>query len=238
MLLEVPVFNINSAIIAANNGADRLELCENYENGGTTPSYGVLKTIREKVNIPVNVMIRPTADGFVYTALEFEAMKQDIQLCKQLGFNGVVLGILKADGCIDIERTKELVEHAYPLEVTFHRAFDRCSNPYKGLEAIIACGCKRLLTSGQKASAVGGRMLLKELVQIAGKRITIMPGGGLNSSNISDLINTVNALEYHSSCKTFIAPATHFINPDLHEDDMRNISVDIDELKLIKALLQ
>jgi copper homeostasis protein len=237
MLLEVPVFNINSAIIAANNGADRLELCENYANGGTTPSYGVLKTVSENINIPVNVLIIPTGGDFVYTDIEFAAMQQDILLCKELGFNGVVLGILLPDGNIDVTRTKELVQLAYPLQVTFHRAFDRCINPYKALENIINCGCHRILTSGQKADVVAGKNLLKELVALANKRIIIMPGGGVKSSNIEALISTTNAIEYHVSCKKIIPTKMQHVNESMH-DNNDETSVDIEELQTIKRLLQ
>ncbi len=237
MLLEVPVFNINSAIIAANNGADRLELCENYANGGTTPSYGVLKTVSEKVNIPMNVLIIPTGGDFVYTDIEFAAMQQDILLCKELGFNGVVLGVLLPDGNIDITRTKELVKLAYPMQVTFHRSFDRCIDPYKGLEDIIKCGCHRILTSGQKADVVAGKHLLKALITLAKNRIIIMPGGGVKSSNIEALISTTNAIEYHASCKKIIPTAMQYINEAMHENN-NETSVDIDELQTIKRLLQ
>ena len=237
MLLEVPVFNINSAIIAANNGANRLELCENYANGGTTPSYGVLKTVREKISIPINVLIVPTGGDFLYADVEFEAMKQDILLCKQLDFNGVVLGILQADGSIDIERTTELVALAYPLEVTFHRAFDRCIDPYKGLEDIIQCGCNRILTSGQKADVVAGKELLQQLVQLAGNRIIILPGGGVKSNNIKSLIDTTKAIEYHASCKAILPTAMQYINEAMN-DNNDETSVDIAELQQLKAVLQ
>jgi copper homeostasis protein len=237
MLLEVPVFNINSAIIAANNGADRLELCENYANGGTTPSYGVLKMVREKVTIPVNVLIIPTGGDFVYTDIEFAAMQQDILLCKEQGFNGVVLGVLLPDGNIDMVRTKALVQLAYPMQVTFHRAFDRCINPYKGLEDIISCGCHRVLTSGQKADVEAGKNLLQELVTLAKNRIIIMPGGGVKSSNIETLISTTNAKEYHASCKKIIPTAMDYVNEAM-QDDNNETSVDITELQTIKRLLQ
>jgi copper homeostasis protein len=235
MLLEVPVFNINSAIIAANNGADRLELCENYANGGTTPSYGILKMVREQISIPVNVLIVPTGGDFVYTDIEFKAMKQDILLCKELGFNGVVLGILLPDGNIDVTRTTELVQLAYPLQVTFHRAFDRCIDPYKGLEDIIQCGCHRILTSGQKAEVVTGKQLLKQLVQLAENRIIILPGGGVKSSNIADLQITTGVVECHASCKKIIPTSMVYVNKHMN-DDNNETSVDIEELQRIKAL--
>ena len=236
MLLEVPVFNINSAIIAANNGADRLELCENYANGGTTPSYGVLKTVREKISIPVNVLIVPTGGDFLYTDVEFKAMQHDVEICRKLGFNGVVLGILKADGTIDIDKTRILVALAYPLEVTFHRAFDRCVDPHKGLEDIISCGCKRILTSGQKEDVAAGKALLKSLVHQAGNRIIIMPGGGVMSSNIMNLKTITGAIEFHASCKKIIHTSMVYVNENMN-DDNDETSVDIEEIQLIKRLL-
>lgn len=236
MLFEVPVFNINSAIIAASNGADRLELCENYANGGTTPSYGVLKTVREKISIPINVLIVPTGGDFLYTDVEFEAMQHDIEICKKIGFNGVVLGILKADGTIDIDKMRILVAVAHPLEVTFHRAFDRCADPYKGLEDIISCGCKRILTSGQKEDVVVGKALLKSLVQLADSRIIIMPGGGVKSSNIVELKTITNAVEFHASCKKIIPTSMVYVNENMN-DDNNETSVDIEEIQLIKKLL-
>src|SRR6478735_5805917 len=148
MTLEIAVFNIQSAIMAANAGADRLELRENPYDGGTTPSYGTLKTVREKVSIPVFPIIRPRGGDFLYSDEEYEVMKKDILLCKDLGFEGVVIGMLLPEGSIDINRTAKLVKLAYPLEVTFHRAFDRAKDPLKSLEDIIKCGCQRILTSG------------------------------------------------------------------------------------------
>ena len=140
MLLEIAVFNYQSAEIAVKAGADRLELCMNYASGGITPSYGLMKVIKEKINIPVFVMIRPRSGNFVYSSAEFEIMKQDILIAKQLGFEGVVLGILKKDNTVDVERTKQLVALANPMQITFHRAFDDTPNPIQALEDIIKCG--------------------------------------------------------------------------------------------------
>ncbi len=199
MILEIAVFNYESALVAANTGADRLELCDNYAAGGITVSREVLKHVRENIAIPVFPIIRPRGGDFYYTGEEFNTMKTSILRCKELGFEGVVLGILNEDKSIDIKRTLELVAIASPLEVTFHRAFDDCINPLKSLEQIISCGCKRILTSGKKPSAIEGKELLAELVGLAGNRIVIMPGGGVRSTVLKELIMTTAATEFHSA---------------------------------------
>ena len=170
-ILEIAVFNISSALAAANAGADRIELCENPTEGGTTPSFGTLKAIREKIAIPVFPIVRPRGGDFLYSDEEFEVIKKDVLLIKDLGFEGIVFGLLKKDGTIDKQRTAKLVELAYPLEVTFHRAFDRAAEPSRSLEEIITCGCQRILTSGQVPNAVDGKELIKQLVQQADERI-------------------------------------------------------------------
>jgi len=237
MLLEIAVFNIQSALTAADAGADRIELCENYSNGGTTPSYGILKTVREKISIPVFTMICPRAGDFLYSNEEFEVIKQDIKLCKQLGFDGVVIGILNPDGSIDVKRTLQLVEIAYPMEVTFHRAFDRCSSPLQALEDIIRCGCQRILTSGQQPEVLNGKELIKQLIQQAGDRIIILPGGGLRSSNLAELKEYTGAVEFHTSAKKILHSAIQFIHHAMN-DDTDQVSVNVDEVKKMKQLLQ
>uniref|UniRef100_UPI0038D1B5C6 copper homeostasis protein CutC n=1 Tax=Hafnia paralvei TaxID=546367 RepID=UPI0038D1B5C6 len=154
---EIAVFNVHAALLATGAGAHRLELCENPFDGGTTPSYGTLKTVREKISIPVFPIIRPRGGDFLFNDTEYEVICKDVQLCKELGFEGVVTGMLSANGNIDRERTRRLVDLAYPLEVTFHRAFDRAANPMQALEDVIACGCSRILTSGQVPNAWDGR---------------------------------------------------------------------------------
>lgn len=199
MILEIAVFNYESALIAANAGADRLELCDDYAAGGVTVSPDVLRKVRAKIAIPVFPIIRPRGGDFCYTKEEFHAMEISILCCKKLGFEGVVLGILNEDKSIDIKRTLELVAIASPLEVTFHRAFDECSHPLESLEQVISCGCKRILSSGQKPSAIKGKELLEELVGLAGNRIIIMPGGGVRSDVLKDLIESTAATEFHSA---------------------------------------
>ena len=205
MLLEIAVFNISSAIQAANAGANRLELCENPLEGGTTPSYGTLKTVRERINIPVFPIIRPRGGDFFYNEEEFEVLKKDVALCKELGFPGLVTGILKKDGTIDIERTKELVQIAAPLELTFHRAFDRTKDPFQALEDVITTGCKRILTSGQVPNVGNATSLIKQLIEKADGRIIILQGSGVRSSNLQQLINETGGVEYHSDMEFTVA---------------------------------
>lgn len=194
--LEICVDNVQSAIDAQNAGADRVELCDNLAEGGTTPSYGTILTARKNLNIKLHVIIRPRGGDFLYTPQEYEIMLRDIEMCGELGADGIVLGILNADGTIDTERTIGLVKAASPMDVTFHRAFDMCSDPVKGLEDIILTGATRILTSGQKRSVPQGVELIRKLVSQAGERIIIMPGSGLDESNIAMAVAT-GAMEFH-----------------------------------------
>lgn len=235
--LEICVFNTATAIAAAAAGADRIELCENYANGGTTPSYGYLRTTREKVSIPIFPMIRPRGGDYYHRPEEIEIIQKDILLCKELGFEGVVIGLLNIDGTIDKDNTARLVEDAYPLDVTFHRAFDRCKDPLEALETIIACGCTRILTSGQQPKAPDGKELIKTLVDQADGRIIIMPGSGINSSNIEMMRNFTGATEFHTSARILKESPSTFMNPAMPED-FRQDFTDTAEIQRIKALLQ
>ncbi len=234
MFLEIAIFNIHSALLAAQPGADRIELCENSAEGGTTPSYGTLQIIRQKITIPIFPIVRPRGGDFFYSDEEFAVMLKDVWLVKQLGFEGVVTGMLNIDGSIDAERIKRLIEIAYPLEVTFHRAFDRCKEPLQALEDIIECGCQRILTSGQKPTAYEGKDLIKQLILQADDRIIIMPGSGVRSDNIKELADYTGAIEMHSSARTMIDSKMKFCNEAMTEK-LQNISVDEDEIKKMKA---
>lgn len=234
MLLEICVFNTATAIAAEKAGADRIELCENYANGGTTPSYGYLKTVREQISIPVFPMIRPRGGDYFHSADEIGIIRKDILLCKELGFEGVVFGLLNQDGTIDRDNTARLTEAAYPLEVTFHRAFDRCKDPLEALETIIACGCNRILTSGQEPKVMEGLALVKQLVEQANDRIIIMPGSGLNSSNVASIISTAGVREVHTSARIRIPSATQYRNEKMPEDFDLDF-VDAEEIRKIKA---
>ena len=235
-ILEIAVFNISSALAAAQAGADRIELCENPTEGGTTPSFGTLKIVREKINIPVFPIVRPRGGDFLYSDEEFGVMKKDMLLIKRLGFEGVVFGLLEKDGTIDKQRTAKLVELAYPMEATFHRAFDRAAEPSRALEEIISCGCQRILTSGQVPNAVDGKELIKQLIQQADERIIIMPGSGVRSNNIVELASYTNAQEFHSSARKIIPSQMEFIQKSMKEN-LENIFVDVEEIKMMRDAL-
>lgn len=199
----VEVCCVSSADVreAAEGGAGRVELCENLEVGGVTPSRELLEEVMRVSPIPVNVLVRPRGGDFVFSPEEEAAMVRDIRMCKELGVNGVVIGALRADAGIDVEMTERLVEEARPLSVTFHRAFDCCRDPFAALEEIISIGCDRILTSGQKDSSYEGRELLARLVEAAAGRIVIMPGGGVRVSNISEIEEVTKAVEFHSTSR-------------------------------------
>lgn len=231
--LEIAVFNIQSAMLASQAGADRIELCENPFDGGTTPSYGTLKTVREKITIPIFPIIRPRGGDFLYSDEEFEVIKKDILLIKDLGFEGAVIGLLKRDGTIDTPRTSKLVELAYPLEVTFHRAFDRATDPLQALEDVIRCGCQRILTSGQVPNALDGKELIQQLIQQADDRIVIMPGSGVRSNNIEELIAYTGAEEMHSSARKMIPSQMQFVQKGM-EENLENTIIDTEEIRRMK----
>lgn len=197
--LEIACFNLESAIIAQENGADRIEFCTNRKEGGTTPDFKTIQEARLALSIDLNVMIRPRAGNFVYSEAEFQQMKTDIEHFKKLNIDGFVFGILKEDQSINKVRNTELVALAKPLSCTFHRAFDEVKNREESLEILIECGFKAILTSGQEKNAIEGIDVLSELVVKAKNRIIIMPGGGLRSVNIRLLNKKTKARYYHSS---------------------------------------
>lgn len=190
MTVEVCAFSLESCHIAQKNGAHRVELCGGAGEGGTTPSYGLIELARDYLQIDLYVMIRPRGGDFLYSSTEIAVMQQDIAAAKRLRADGVVLGLLKADGTVDEERTAELVQLAYPMPVTFHRAFDLTRDPMEALEAVIRTGARRILTSGQQSSAEAGIPLLTELVWRADHRIEIMAGAGVNGTNAARIIAT------------------------------------------------
>lgn len=210
ILIEVCVDSLESAIAAEKGGANRVELCANLAEGGTTPSAGCIELVRRNIDIDLNVIIRPRGGDFCYSNFEFEVMKKDIRMAKKLGVNGVVIGILKEDGNVDVQRTKELVELARPMSITFHRAFDMTCDPFKALEDIIQLNIDRLLTSGHEKTAFEGVKLISRLVEKAENNIIIMPGGGVNKENLKDIMNITGAKEYHvSRRKKYDSPMMH-----------------------------
>ena len=200
MLLEVCAFNIQSCLVAAKAGAGRIELCTDPLQGGTTPSYGLVRYALEKVSIPVFPMVRPRGGNFVYNNDELEVMKKDVLTFRELGCPGIATGIQLPDGRIDVELLRRLVEWAHPMSVTCHKVFDTAPNAFEALEDVITAGCSRILTSGLRKTAVEGAETIANLLAQAGDRIVIMPGGGVRSSNIAQLISHTGAIEYHSSC--------------------------------------
>lgn len=196
-IIEICATNIQSALAAQEGGAQRIELCDNLYEGGTTPSCATIKKAKELLNIPINVMIRPRGGDFLYNDMEFDVMWEDISICKEMGIHGVVFGLLLPDGNIDIKRTRQLVNYAQPLSITFHRAFDMTPDPYSALEQLIDCGINRLLTSGQKNKVTEGKDLIRSLIQKADGRIIIMPGSGINENNIKEIRDFTGAKEFH-----------------------------------------
>jgi copper homeostasis protein len=201
---EIACFDFESALKAQDAGADRIELCVSQPEGGVTPSYGLIELARKNIQIDINVIIRPRGGNFFYTDSEYDIMENDVLICKSLGINGVVFGILCEDNSVDIIRNKDLVQLAAPMTTTFHRAFDETPDAMKALEDVTGCGFTRILTSGQKPDAVKGAKLISDLVKKAGEKIIIMPGGGVRRENIKDLIEITKAYEYHSSSTNII----------------------------------
>lgn len=209
--IEIACFNLESAILAQKAGADRVELCATISVGGTTPIIEMIQKAREHLTIDLYIMIRPRGGNFCYSDSEFNQMKSEIETIKKLGINGFVFGILNEDNTINIKQNKTLVAEAYPYPCTFHRAFDAVSNYEQALEAVISCGFSTVLTSGTFSNVMEGKEVLKKLVVQAKNRIEIMPGGGLRSTNISELNKIVGANWYHSSA---ITDGSEIANPN------------------------
>ena len=216
-IFEVCAFNIQSAIIAEKAGAARVELCDNPVEGGTTPSYGTIIETRERINIDLYPIIRPRAGNYFYDEEEYAIMKRDIMICRDLGCDGISVGAQKLNGEIDTVMLKRIVEWAGPMGVTCNRAFDCAPDPFKALEDIISCGCKRILTSGLKSAAPDAGKLLGELVEAAADRIIIMPGAGIKSTNIKNLVKESNAREYHGSARKIAANPVTFLNKEVSD---------------------
>jgi copper homeostasis protein len=236
-ILEVIAFTIESCIIAQRAGAHRIELCDNPSDGGTTPSYGMIKAAREKTNLELFPIIRPRGGDFLYRDDEFEIMKRDIKCCKDLGCEGVVTGMLRANGTVDKDRMSRLVDIAYPLSVTFHRAFDRVNGYHQALEDIISVGCERILTSGLRPTAMEGVNVIKELVSVAKGRIMIMPGSGVRSTNVLQLAAQTGTTEFHTSGRILVDSKMQFNNPDMKEKLITPL-LDEKEVKEILSCLE
>ena len=234
--LEICAFNLASALIAQQSGADRIELCAGPEEGGTTPSPGGIRTAREQLRIELYPIIRPRGGDFLYSDEEFRVMLRDVEYCKHVGCNGVVIGMLQADGAVDKKRCGLLVEAAYPMGVTFHRAFDWACNPFEAMEAIIQIGCERILTSGQRPTALEGAPLIDQLIREADERIVIMPGSGVRAANIVELAERTGAAEFHTSARVLQVSAMTFVNAQMKEQQSVVMAAE-EEIKKIKEQL-
>jgi copper homeostasis protein len=210
LLLEVCVDSVASAIAAERGGAARLELCSSLIEGGITPSAGLIEITRAAVSIALHVMIRPRGGDFCYDTDEFEIMRRDIALAKQLGANGVVFGILDVHGEVDVARTRQLIKEARPLAVTFHRAFDMAADLFRALEDLCAAGIDRVLTSGGESSCLQGQKMIAQLAQKAQGRIVVMPGGGIKPQNARSFVDHTGVTEIHSGLRSaFPSPMVH-----------------------------
>lgn len=239
-IIEIATSDFLTTKSAVEGGADRIELCANLAEGGTTASYAHIKKCKESFDIALFPIIRPRGGDFLYTKDEFEIMTNDIKLCKELGCDGVVIGLLNMDGTIDVTRASELIELAYPLEVTFHRAFDRCKDPFIALEELIEIGCQRILTSGQKPTVNEGIDLIAELNKKADDRIIIMPGSGVRKENIKMLAEKTGCVELHSSLRGKVKSPMQFVHPAFanSEESYTNNSIDPEEVKALRNALE
>lgn len=229
-VLEISANNVGSALAAQAGGADRVELCENLGEGGTTPSYGSIAVARDRLRIALYVLIRPRGGDFLYDGHERDAMRADVENCVRLGCDGVVIGALDADGEVDAGVCGELIAAAGSLGVTFHRAFDAARDQGRALEAAIALGCERILTSGGAGDAWTGAQRIAELGEQAGGRIVLMAGAGVNEHNIAALAQRARVNELHASAKAprpsamgYRNPALAGLSPDWSQSDAHRV---------------
>lgn len=238
-IIEIATSDFITTRSAVEGGADRIELCANLAEGGVTPGFGTIKKCRKAFDVSLYPIIRPRGGDFLYTDEEFAIMLQDAVLCKELGCDGIVTGLLNAGGQIDLERTKEITDAVYPLGVTFHRAFDRCLDPFEAMEQLISLGCERILTSGQQPAAPDAVALIAELNKAADHRIIIMPGSGVRKDNIKDLAEKTGCTEFHSSLRGKEKSRMQFIHPAFagSQDSYMNNSIDPGEVRFLRNAL-
>jgi copper homeostasis protein len=241
--LEICIDSLRSALVAQEAGASRVELCDNLIEGGTTPSYGTIMAVREKLRIGLNILVRPRGGDFLYSEDEYDILCRDAEICRKAGADGVVIGFLTKDGDIDTIRTAELVRLAGPMSVTFHRAFDMCRDPYQGLKDLIGCGVARILTSGQKRIAEEGIDLLSELVNRSSDKIIIMPGSGINENNIESIASKTGAREFHLSARKVVPGLMQYRKPEITMggvegyDEFSGRIADLEKIKKVISIL-
>lgn len=241
VLLEVCANSVTSAIAAQDGGATRVELCENLNEGGTTPSYGEILTARKLLGIKLYVLIRPRSGDFLYTDLEFKVMCENVKYCIEANCDGIVLGMLNKDGSVDKHRCSELVKMAKlgGVGVTFHRAFDVCADMYQALEDIIDIGFERILTSGGKTTAMEGCNNIVRLIEKAAGRIVIMPGSGVNETNVADLVNFTGATQVHSSARVRVHSKMSYKNDQIiMSDTSTEYSNDVTDAERVRLILK
>ena len=239
--LEVCANSVTSALAAQEGGAVRVELCENLKEGGTTPSPGQILQARSLLHIKLYVLIRPRGGDFLYTDLEYKIMLADIRYCIEAGCDGIVIGMLNADGSIDKKRCLEMVRLAkqWGLGVTFHRAFDMCANQLQALDDIIEIGCERILTSGGKTTAIEGATAINKLVEKAAGRLSIMPGSGVSEANVADIVHFTGVTEVHSSARTQIQSKMQYQNHILMGNASGDeYSIDITDVGRVRELVR
>lgn len=234
--IEIATSDFTTTKSAVEGGADRIELCANLAEGGTTPSLGTIRKCRDSFSVALFPIIRPRGGDFLYTDEEFDIMKADVLLCKELGCDGVVIGLLNKDGSLDIKRTHILAELAYPLGVTFHRAFDRCLDPFEAMEQLIGIGVERILTSGQQPAAPDGAELIAALNKAADDRIIIMPGSGVRADNIKMLAEKTGCKEFHSSLRGKKNSQMEFVHPSFagSPESYMNNAIEVEEVRKLR----
>jgi copper homeostasis protein len=237
MILEIAANSVASALAAQQGGAGRVELCTALELGGLTPSSAQIAMARERLHIPLYVLIRPRAGDFLYSDLECETMLRDIEACAAAGCDGVVLGVLDAEGDVDVPRCRSLISAAGNMGVTFHRAFDLSRDSAQALEDIVALGCERILTSGAQVSAPDGATLIRELVVQAAGRLAVMPGAGITAQNIAALAAATGAHEFHASAKRQLPSGMQHRRPLLGEMEGGELRSDVAQIRALVAAL-
>lgn len=237
--LEISTYNIEGVKESLRLGVDRLELCDNIKEGGTTPSYGFVRSAVEVGHPNICVIVRPRGGDFLYDNTEFNIIKEDILALKELGVQGIVCGVLNPDGSVDVRRTKELVELAHPMEFTFHRAFDMTNDPVAALEDLISIGVHRVLTSGLENTALEGKNVIKQLVKQAQGRIAVMAGSGVNGCNLIELHSFTGVEEFHMSAVKEVKSAMQFFNHRLSLGNVESheyLKLTADSEKIEKAM--
>ena len=236
-LLEIAANSLASALAAQAGGADRVELCTGLELGGLTPSAAQIARVRERLSIPVYVLIRPRAGDFLYSDDELDTMQQDIETCLSIGCDGVVFGVLDADGRVDVARCRPLLASAGGMGVTFHRAIDMTHDLSQALEDVISLGAERVLTSGGAASAKDGVASIQSLVTQAAGRIVVMPGAGIKASNLGELVHATRATEFHASAKSSHPSGMRWSNSLLADMEGGEIRTDEQEVRALASVL-